>query len=428
MSNITSCPDWVWQLFSFSVLVLPLFPALGAIGLFLVMLKIWLSCYRIIVNQPLNWGLGIFSVWLIITSGLAYLPSEAVLGLANFLPFFVLFAALSILINQPQQLRQLAWSLIIPSLPIVILGLGQLWANWDSPQLLESILGWQLVPQGEPPGRMSSVFIYTNFLAVYLAIALILGTGLWLETWQQWQRKSGQNIGWILLVLTVILIGDSVGLILTSSRNAWGIAFLSLIAFAVYAGWRWLVWGVMGATTTIAWASFAPNLGGEWLRKIVPAFLWARLSDRMYPDRPVETLRITQWRFCWDLIQERPITGWGLRNFTPIYESQMNVWFGHPHSLFLMLAAETGLVATLLLLAIMGWIMTKASLLLISWRQSESKSSDRDCTIWFSYLVAFTACILFNLVDVTIFDLRVNTISWIILAAINGVSTSRNVK
>jgi hypothetical protein len=39
--------------------------------------------------------------------------------------------------------------------------------------------------------------------------------------------------------------------------------------------------------------------------------------------------------------------------------------------------------------------------------------------------VAFTAYILFNLTDVTIFDLRVNTIAWILLAAISGVTNSK---
>ena len=44
-----------------------------------------------------------------------------------------------------------------------------------------------------------------------------------------------------------------------------------------------------------------------------------------------------------------------------------------------------------------------------------------DRLIFFSYLLAFAACTLFNTVDVTLFDFRVNTISWLLLAAICGV-------
>ena len=45
-----------------------------------------------------------------------------------------------------------------------------------------------------------------------------------------------------------------------------------------------------------------------------------------------------------------------------------------------------------------------------------------DRLIFFSYLLAFVACTLFNTVDVTLFDFRLNTTSWLLLAAICGVS------
>lgn len=407
--------NWLWNFFCLSVLVLLLFPAVGALGLVIVLLTIWRNNYGKISTSYLNRGIGILAGLLIISSALAEYPQEAWLGLANFLPFFALFVALRYLITTPTQLRQLSWLLIFPSLPIVVLGLGQMFAAWDTPSLIESILGWELIPGGVPAGRMSSVFIYTNFLAIYLAIAFTLTLGLWLETWQSRQQTPA------LILLSIILLADIGGLILTSSRNAWGLAVFSFMAYAVYLGWRWLVWGVTGAATAILWASFAPNLGGTQLRLVVPAFIWQRLSDQLY-ERPVETLRITQWQFCWDLIRERPWWGWGLRNFTPLYEAKMNFWFGHPHSLFLMLGAETGIIATVLLVTIIGSVMFQAVMLLQNWSGKDSQ------LIFFSYAIAFTCFILFNLTDVTVFDLRVNIISWILLAAISGISRSKSTK
>jgi O-antigen ligase len=96
----------------------------------------------------------------------------------------------------------------------------------------------------------------------------------------------------------------------------------------------------------------------------------------------------------------------------------MNLWLGHPHNLFLMFGAETGIISLLLFLAIIAVIMFLAI------KQFSSSSQEFDLVI-FSYLVAFTAYILFNLTDVTIFDLRVNTIAWILLAAISGVTNSK---
>ncbi len=389
---------------------MPIIPLLGEISLFIALISTWRRKYLQIASNPLNWGLAILSLWLIVNSCLAHVRVEAFLGLANFLPFFALFAAFSLLLQQLSQLRRLAWLIVIPSLLVVILGLGQLFANWSIP----SIFGWQLVPQGVPSGRMSSVFIYTNFLAIYLLIALILGWGLWLETFEIWQESKKQ--GRTLCLLTIISVADGIGLVLTSSRSAWGIAVIAGIVFALYLGWRWIVWGVIGAATPILWASFGPPLGRDWLRAIVPPYFWARLSDRMYV-RPVETLRITQWRFCWKLIEQRPLTGWGIRNFTPLYQQQMNVWFGHPHNLWLMLGAEIGIVATLLFSGIVGWIMAQAILLVSNWH--EESSGDR--LMLFTYVLAFASCILFNLFDVTIFDLRVNTLGWILFSAISGV-------
>jgi O-antigen ligase len=405
--------------FSISVLIFPLFPALGAVGLFALSLQIWRLNYQSIISSRYNQSLGILAVLLIVSSAFAQQPPEAWLGLANFLPFFWLFVALKELIQQPVQLKQLSWLLILPSFPIVILGLAQLYLLWDTPRLLESILGWELVPQGVPTGRMSSVFIYTNFLAIYLAIAFSLGLGLWLDTWQIWRQKSNSKQTQILVLLSVILLADISGLILTSSRNAWILAVISFMAYALYMRWRWLIWGVTGAATSILWAAFAPSLGGTQLRKVVPTFFWARLSDQTY-DRPIETLRITQWQFCWDLIQGKPWLGWGLRNFSPLYEAKTNYWFGHPHSLYLMLSAETGIISTCLFLVIVGLIMYQASVLLLNW------TNDRDRLIYFSYLLVFFCCILFNFSDVTVFDLRVNTIIWIILAAIGGIVASRS--
>ncbi|MGD1918210.1 MAG: O-antigen ligase family protein, partial [Pleurocapsa sp.] len=145
------------------------------------------------------------------------------------------------------------------------------------------------------------------------------------------------------------------------------------------------------------------------------AIFWTSLSDKLY-DRPVETLRISQWVFCWDKIKERPFGGWGLRNFSPLYEAKTNYWFGHPHSLYLMLGAETGIVSSLLLMGFVGLIMYRATILLLNWTFDSSK------LIYFSYTVVFFCCVLFNFLDVTIFDLRVNTIIWIILAAIGGIA------
>ncbi|MGF1481987.1 MAG: O-antigen ligase family protein [Cyanophyceae cyanobacterium] len=401
---------WYWT--QIGVLILPLVPALGIVALAIAVVLTGKEQWRPILHSPPNWVLAIVGLWLLVSSWTALEPTEALLGLANFLPFFVLFAALSGLIKTPDQLRRLAWLMVLPALPIAILGVGQLYGGWATNDLSQKVLGWRLVAYGEPTGRMSSVFIYANFLAAYLLLVGMLALGLGVETYRSWQRGHPHPGRGLLLLLILALCGT--GILLSSSRSAWAIACLGGLAFALYLGWYRLVWGVAAAAASILWASFG-TWGRDWLRRIVPAFFWARLSDRLYPDRPLASLRVTQWQFAWEMTQQRPWLGWGLRNFTPLYETHMNWWLGHPHNLALMLTAETGIPAALLLIGVVGWILSCAVLRL----REEALGGDR--LILFSYVVAFGSCSLFNLLDVTVYDLRVNTMGWLVLSAIYGV-------
>jgi O-antigen ligase len=82
-----------------------------------------------------------------------------------------------------------------------------------------------------------------------------------------------------------------------------------------------------------------------------------------------------------------------------------------------MLSAETGLPATILFCALLGWIFLAGMQLLLN--SKTLKTEDR--LIFFSYQVVLGVWVLFNTVDVTLFDLRLNTLSWLIIAAISGV-------
>ncbi len=444
-----------WNCAQVGLFLYPWLPDVGIVGLLLAVAVVWKQQYRTIVRRPLNWGLAILSGWLIITCCFASDRVAAFLGLANLLPFFVVFAAYSTLIQNLSQMRQLAQIMVVGYLPVLILGFGQLFLGWAGLEQLQAVTGWVIQANGNPPGRMASVFMYANILAAYLQSVLILGLGLCIERFQALRQRWNKPQGLQLLFLTVLVVGNAIALVLTDSRNAWAIAILACLAFALYLGWRSLVAGVIALAGSILWASFGPEPGRQWLRDIVPAFFWARLTDQLYPDRPVAQFRTTQWRFTWWMTQERPWMGWGLRNFTPLYEAKMHLWLGHPHNLLLMLMAETGIPATLFFCGLIGWILAQGILLLAVWSDTElpdakpQKHQDRpyglhaqrtnenlssptpyslfptpysqDRLILFTYLTAFAGCILFNLLDVTLFDLRVNTINWLLLSAICGV-------
>ncbi|MEH1943840.1 MAG: O-antigen ligase family protein [Nostoc sp.] len=410
-----------WNYSLWALLIFPLSPLVGAVTLGFVSLITWLKQYRKISRRPLNWGFALLSVLLIVSAGFAQNKTEAFLGLFNLLPFFLLFAAHSTLIQTFAQLRQMAWILVLGSMPVAIIGLGQLFLGWSLKlEILWIVLAWTIRPGGNPPGRMASLFLHANTFAAYLAIVFILGLGLWLEQWRLRIGQRGLSIGKNsvpFIFLSVAIMTNFIALIFTSSRNGWAIAIFACLAYALFQGWRILVGGVAAIVSSVLLAAFAPSPIAQFARQYVPAFFWARLNDDMYPNRPVALMRKTQWEFAWSLAQEHPWTGWGLRSFSKLYKAQMHIPLGHPHNLFLMLSAETGFPSTLLFCGLLAWILITSVQLL---RNSKYINTE-DRLIFLSYLLAFVGWILFNTVDVTLFDFRLNALSWLILAAICGV-------
>ena len=398
-----------WNVIQIGLFLLPFSAFLGCVALLVTSLDIWRRQHKSLIRQPLSLGFLLLGAWLLVTACFAFNRENAFLGLFNFLPFFIVFLALSVLIQTPTQLRRIAWILVCTSVPVTLIGLGQLYLNWGgNPSLLWGLIEWTIPPSGNPPGRMASVFTYANVLASYFVVVFVLGLGLWVES-------SKQTRHWYFLGSVVLI--DTIALILTNSRNAWAIALLACLAFALYQGWRWIV-GIVAATAGVMLgAAFAPLPFQTLFRLVVPAFFWARLNDQMYGDRPVAQLRSTQWKFAWSLTQQRPLTGWGLRNFTQLYDAQMHYWLGHPHNLLLMMSAEAGIPAALLLYGLVGWVMAQGMLAL--------RSMDDDRLIYFTFLMAFSACALFSFLDITLFDARINTIGWVLLAGIWGVVDRR---
>jgi O-antigen ligase len=417
--------QFAWNCAQIGILIFPLSPALGAVGLIVASVVTWLQQYRAIILRPLTQGFALLSLLFIISAAFAYDKTAAFLGLFNLLPFLLGFAAFTTLIQTTAQLRQISWILSVTSFPVVVMGLGQMFLGWNLHfQFLWIVLDWTIAPGGNPLGRMSSNFMYANTLAGYLVIVFILNLGLWLETYQQFRKQAdrgtqvqGNFTPLPLLFLTVTVIGNFLALILTDSRNAWAIAIAACLAYALLLGWHLLVAGVASLTTGVILAAFAPSPIAELFRRIVPAFFWARLNDQMYPDRPIALMRKTQWEFAWSMAMQRPLTGWGLRNFTPLYQEKMHIWLGHPHNFFLMLSGETGLPATLLFCGLLLWILVTGVKILLHFELAQKE----DKLTFFSYLVVFVGWILFNTADVTLFDVRLNLLSWLLLFAIAGV-------
>lgn len=418
-----------WNSLQFGLLVFAINPFLGAVTISLASLITWAKKYRSLSQKPLHQGFAILSLLLLITTGFAENKLAAFLGLFNLLPYFLVFTGLTSLIQTTVQLRYIARIIVCGSLPVIIVGFGQLFLGWNFHlQFLWVLLNWKVVSGGEPPGRMASLLMHANTLAAYLVIILIFGLGLWLEKYQELLRefKVKHHFSKVsyrpFIFLTVVVLADFIAVILTNSRNGWFITIFTCLAYAIYQGWQLIVAGFLSVISSIILAAFAPSAIAEFFRSFVPYFIWGRLNDQMYSDRPVALMRTTQWEFAWNLTQQHPWTGWGLRSFSQIYKAKMQIDLGHPHNLFLMLSAETGLITTFLFFGLLTWIFINSCQFL--WKSKSLQPENR--LIFFSYLLAFSGWMIFNLVDVTTFDLRLSTLFCIFLAGLCGVMYNSN--
>jgi hypothetical protein len=119
----------IWLLFLAGVIALP-YTTLGAIpvavGLFLM---IRLNVTEIRADR-LNKVLTFLSLSIVLISLFSVDYLESLVFTVNIFPFFVFFASYQYLFKHPDTLRKLAWMIILASIPMVIIGFGQLFIDW----------------------------------------------------------------------------------------------------------------------------------------------------------------------------------------------------------------------------------------------------------------------------------------------------------
>ena len=120
-----------WNLTQIGLLIFPLSPFVGGVSILLAALITCHKQYHRIMHHPLNWGFAVLSLLLIISSAVADEKTQAFLGLFNLLPFFLVFAGLSSLIKTTAQLRHIGAIFVIGSVPVVIMGFGQMFWGWS---------------------------------------------------------------------------------------------------------------------------------------------------------------------------------------------------------------------------------------------------------------------------------------------------------
>ena len=374
----------------------------SALGLFFSVffgIKHRLNC----LDTPINRGWLFFSSWLILTTFFAYDFSLAWTGLLNFLPFILFRAIARFLLIDFVQKIQIAWLTTLGSLFVGVLGILQIVIDrpdWQFPRLFTSYI---LNLGMSSDRRITSYFGHFNELAIYLLLVFPLAI-FFLKNGSDQQR----------IIAAIALFMDSICLYFSGSRNAWTLAAMALMAIALYyRSWRILFVLTLGGLAT-AWAVFGEvlGIGGEWLQIFFPSSFVQRLQSAFDPslsDFASTGDRLNAWKFALDLIAQRPILGWGLRSFPKIAADFSYDLRGlpHEHNFYLLLAVGAGIPA------VIGF---SSLIIATAWQKFQHSSTNAERDLRFLTWLAIAMFFLFSLVDVPMYEPRVNLLFWLLVA------------
>ena len=359
-----------------------------------------------------RWGLLVLGILLIISSSFAFEPSEAYLQLAHFLPFFWFWAVLVLYLqttpNPWQQIYRWAIALVLVTIPINLVGIIEYFLKRHLPEgTLTTFpgLAWLYIGDFSHP-RTFSLFDYPNTLANYLVMMLGLNIGLLFLRPRAGCLKSLP--GWCRGVLSINVLLTLTCLYCSGSRNGYLVAtFLLLVSLFGIRTQRWVRSLGLAGLALIIVTTVRFGIGGRNLS-------WAWVTDDP---------RVGVWQLALQLTQERPILGHGLGNYKLLYNGEIPGYdfIAHAHNLWLMMAAETGIFAAIILTLAVGVMCYRAAKALFMLRDKPNHYA-----VLFAYSLCFLSTALFSLLDVTLFEVRVNLLGWLSLAVLScGPELSR---
>lgn len=343
-------------------------------------------------------------VLLILSSSFAVNTGEAYLQLAHFLPFFWVWAAIALHLkaatNPWQQLCRWAIVVVLGTIPINFVGIVEYVLKHQFPAQVTTTfpgLYWFYIGDISHP-RTFSLFDYPNTLANYLVMVLGLNIGLLFLKPRVGLIGPLPRWFWGVLYANVPLI--LICLYCSGSRNGYLVAaFLLLTSLFCVRAQVWVRSLGLAGLALIAVTTARFGIAGRSLS-------WAWVTDDP---------RVYVWRLALQLARERPILGHGLGNYKLLYDGEVPGYdfIAHAHNLWLMLGAEAGIPVAVAFTVCVGLICYRATKALLLLRKEPS---------YYAVLLAFYLCFIsstvFSLLDVTIFEVRVNLLGWLSLAVL----------
>ncbi len=415
------------KLFQLSLVVLPYGSYVGMLGLFVVLVSLLVRFRQPALDLLTRNGLLLVSGLMILSACFAEHRGEAFLQLANFLPYFLFFSMLPYVMDSLARLERVAIALVIGAIPLNVISAGEyLLKSPRLPQSLQQISLIEWIRAAPHKGRAMVTFDHPNAMASYLVVVFGLGLGLTLAG-ASGARADGETTGAgegkraggdtrsaqasqrpvVTRLIYIATFLNLVGIFCSGSRNAWMLAVVQLLLFSLYVKFnRALLIGSLTGILAVVGSAAWLGIGGR------------TLIAQSWTNDP----RSTIWSIALRMSQERPWLGWGLGNYKFLYKAYLSPdlqnlprfrTISHPHNLWLLLSSEAGILVTIMLTLLIGYICFAGVRL---WRSQQLEVYSN--AILLGYLLGFLGCVGFALFDITFFDARVNVVNWLLITGI----------
>jgi O-antigen ligase/tetratricopeptide (TPR) repeat protein len=163
---------------------------------------------------------------------------------------------------------------------------------------------------------------------------------------------------------------------------------------------------------------------------ILPTAVWFARDSEIVQNTPLlsRSVRVVEgdvsdprfivWKIAWEGFKERPLLGWGQKNFEQVFNKNYDArlfnqehWFDHPHNIVLGWLIEGGV------LGLLGYLALYAAVIMTLWRAyKKGNIAFSELGVWYALLVAYFVQNLF-----TLDNINSHIMFFTVVAYVNGL-------
>ena len=342
------------------------------------------------------------------------------IGLSNWIPFFWCFWGFQPFLESQQLRVKSAKLFIIGSLPVLISGFSQYFLKIYGPfNFFNNLIIWYQRPL-DSNHAVTGLFNNQNYAGAWLCIIF----PLCLVFFGKRNNNKFQKILFLLICVSFFFM-----IVLTTSRAAILAIFISLFLSSDLIRNKFLALISLLSIPLIlnSMKVYSVNFQSKFFNFAPFESLIKKASLTNFSNIQFDP-RMEVWQKSLELINSNPLTGYGAGSFESLYK-QTNGVIGEifqSHNLFFELAISHGLPSSLIIFFTMIYIIT------FSWRinfNKLNKKSESSSGLFKNFdkawIISFIIFFLIHIVDITYFDGRISTISWILLSGMACIIKSK---